>query len=189
MKSTGFRCSVVFLAILAPAVAAAQREEPVLIFEHRKIAVVVPSGFSFASARDRAGLVNLDLADAEKAVNLHVVFLPDPEGLALPARSRTERIVELFDDLVAGSVEKAMRFEELEPRTGVGTYCVFTDAKLAAQANFPPGEYLHLTVGVKGWRGVMVVFRLFSNDTNSASYRAALKLLRESVEEKPVPLR
>lgn len=189
MKSMGWRLGPLFLATVVAVSAAAQRDEPVLIFESRKVSVAVPTGFTFASARDRAGLVNLDLADTEKAVNLHVVFLPDPEGQAMTARSRKERMVELFDELVAGSVEKAMQFEELEPRTGVGTYCAFTDAKLVGQTTFPPGEYLHLTVGVKAWRGVMVVFRLFSNDLKSPAYQAALKLLRESIEEKPVPLR
>jgi len=34
-----------------------------------------------------------------------------------------------------------------------------------------------------------VVFRLFSNDITSEAYRAAMRVLRESVEERPVPLR
>jgi hypothetical protein len=189
MRFSGFLFSILFFFAMSAGFAAAQRDEPVLIFDSRRVSVAVPAGFTFASARDRAGLVNLDLADAEKSVSLQVVFLPDPEGQAMTPRSRKERMVELFDDLVAGSVEKAMRFEELEPRTGAGTYCAFTDAKLVGQTTYPPGEYLHLTVGVKAWRGVMVVFRLFSNDLKSAANQAALKLLRESIEEKPVPLR
>jgi hypothetical protein len=35
----------------------------------------------------------------------------------------------------------------------------------------------------------MVVFRLFSQDLKSDSHLAALRVLRESVEERPVPLR
>lgn len=82
-----------------------------------------------------------------------------------------------------------MQFEELEPKTGAGTYCVFTDAALVGRSTLPPGEYLHLTAGVKTWPGVVVVFRLFSNDVNSSEYRAILTMLRESLQEKPVPLR
>ncbi len=172
-----------------PSYAAAQREESVLLFEHRKVSVAVPPGFTVTRSRDEAGLVNLELAGAGQRVSLHLVFVPDPEGGALPARARKERMVELFESFVAGSEEKAMRFEELEPRRGAGTFCVFTDTSLVGRTDPPPGEYLHLTAGLKAWPGVMVVFRLFSPDTTSADYLAGLKLLRESVEERPVPLR
>jgi hypothetical protein len=96
---------------------------------------------------------------------------------------------EMFDEYVASSTEKAMQFEELDPQTGAGTYCVFTDANLASQEKRPAGEYLHLTTGIKAWPGVVAVFRLFSNDTRSAEYQALLKMLRESVEEKAGPLK
>jgi len=66
---------------------------------------------------------------------------------------------------------------------------VFTDAKLRGRSSLPPGEYLHLTVGLKAWPGVVAVFRIFSQDTTSAEYQAILGLLRESVEERAVPLR
>jgi hypothetical protein len=177
------------LASSVPLTAAAQREESVLIFENRRVAVAVPPGFSFASSQDEAGLINLNLADSGNKVSLHVVFVPDPEERATQARARKEKMVELFKGFVASSVEQAMRFEELEPRRGAGTYCVFTDAGLVGRPSFPPGEYLHLTAGVKAWQGVIGVFRLFSNDTTSAEYLAMLKLLRGSVEERPVPLR
>jgi hypothetical protein len=36
---------------------------------------------------------------------------------------------------------------------------------------------------------VMVVFRLFSQDAAGPAHRAAWNVLRESVEERPVPLR
>jgi len=177
------------LASVAPGFAAAQREESVLIFENRKVVIAVPPGFTYARLPDEAGLPNVNLADAGNKVSLNLVFVPDPEGLTSPARARRERMFELFANYVENSVEKAMRFEELEPRLGAGTYCVFTDASLVGRTSLPPGEYLHLTAGLKVWRGVVVVFRLFSNETSSAEYQAGLKLLRASVEEKAVPLR
>ncbi len=179
----------VFLLVAGLALAAAQREEAVTILDGRRVSVAVPPGFSFSPDRDAAGLVHVQLVRAEPRVSLDLLFLPDPDGQAATARARRERMVELFNDFVADSVEKAMRFEELDPRRGAGTYCVFTDAKLVGQAELPPNEYLHLTCGVKSWPGVMVVFRIFSNDTSGAGYQAAVRLLRESVEERPVPLR
>lgn len=174
---------------VALAVAAAQREELVSILDGRRVSVAVSPGFAFKQERDAAGLVQVQLTHAGQRVNLDLLFVPDPDGQAGTARSRRERMVELFNDYVADSVEKGMQFEELEPRRGAGTYCVFTDAKLRGRTELPPGEYIHLTCGVKAWPGVMVVVRLFSNDTSGAAYQAAMRLLRESVEERPVPLR
>ena len=189
MKISLFSLLVCLGATVGSGSAAAQRVESVLIFENRKVAVVVPPGFTYTRLQDEAGLPNLNLAAAENKVSLNLVFVPDPEGLAAQARARRERMFELFANFVETSVEKAMRFEELEPRLGAGTYCVFTDASLVGRTNLPPGEYLHLTAGLKVWRGVVVVFRLFSNETSSAEYQAGLKLLRTSVEERAVPLK
>jgi hypothetical protein len=171
------------------ALAGASREESVLIFESRKVAVAVPAGFEVKTERDEAGLGHVHLADRGKKTSLDLVFVPDPEGDTLRTRGRMEKIVGLFDRYVAGSVEKAMQFEELEPRRGAGTYCVFTDASLVGRTDLPPNEYHHLTVGIKAWPGVMTIIRLFSQDRTSPEYQALLRVLRESVEERPVPLR
>jgi hypothetical protein len=178
---------IVWLLPVAAALAAAQREEAVMLFDNRKVVVAVPPGFSFASQKDEEGLVQLTLAAAEGKLSLQILLIPDPDERSTQARTRKERMVELFNGYVEDSVEKGMRFEELEPRQGAGTYCVFTDAKLVGQESLPPNEFLNLTAGLKAWRGVLVVFRLFSNGTTSAEYRAALALLRNSVEERSAP--
>lgn len=186
-------CVLLFLSLVVglpvASFAAAQREEHVAIFDGRKVSVTVPSGFTYESGEDTAGLVNVNLATADGKVSVHLVFAPDSGGENSPARARKEHMVEFFNSYVAGSVEKAMRFEELEPRRGAGTYCVFTDASLVGRTELPPNEFLHLTAGVKTWPGVLVVFRLFSQDTSGKDYTAALRLLRDSVEERAVPLR
>jgi hypothetical protein len=56
------------------------------------------------------------------------------------------------------------------------------------RTDLPPGEYLHVTAGLKAWPGVVVIFRFFSNDTDSPGYQAIMKMLRESLQEKSVPL-
>lgn len=178
-----------FFLTAAFTAAAPKREETVFIFDNRRLAIAVPEGFTYKSARDEQGLVAVQLAAPKDAVTLHLVFIPDAEGEFSGARARKEKMVELFQEYVESSVEKAMQFEELEPRTGAGTFCVFTDAKLVGKTEYPPGEYLHFTTGLKVWPGALAVFRLFSNDTTSPEYRAAMKVLRESVQERPVPLR
>jgi hypothetical protein len=189
MKTLVSLFGLLALAAGAEVRAGVQREEAVLIFESRKVSVGVPTGFTATTNRDEAGLVQVHLAEAGKKATLDLIFVPDPEGEALRSRGRKEKMVELFNTYVEGSVEKAMRFEELEPRRGAGTYCVFTDANLVGKTELPPNEFRHLTVGIKAWSGVLTIVRLFSQDTTSAQYQALLKLLRESVEERPVPLR
>jgi hypothetical protein len=149
----------------------------------------VPPGFGVERPAAPAAPPEVRLRHAAGQVSLDLAFLPDPEGQAATPRARRERLVELFEEHVAASVEQAMRFEELEPRRGAGTWCLFTDRALVGRAELPPNEYRLLAVGVKVWPGVMVVFRLFSQDADSPAHRAALGILRESVEERPVPLR
>ncbi|MEY4090507.1 MAG: hypothetical protein RJB55_2778 [Verrucomicrobiota bacterium] len=171
------------------ATAAVQREEAVTLPNGSRVSIAVPAGFKFEQARDAGGAPRAVLNAAEGKASLELSFLPDPDGKALRLRGRNELMVEFFQEYVAGSVEKAMEFTELSPRRGAGTLCVFTDAALVGKTDLPPNEYHHLTVGIKAWEGVMVVFRLFSQDAKSETHLAALRVLRESVEERPVPLR
>jgi len=171
--------------------AAAPKEEVVTIFEHRKIAIAVPDGFAFAHTEDSAGTITVKVTGPRDALDIQLVFMPDPEnGLVTSARTRKEFMVQAFQEFVASSVEQAMQFEELEPHVGAGTFCVFTDAALVGKPQLPPNDFLHVTAGLKAWRGGYTVFKLFSNDTISAEYLALLRMLRESVRELPVsPLR
>ncbi len=174
-------------AAVAPATEA--REEVFPLYEGRRAAVTVPPGYQAVLKRDPAGVIALELAAPHQRVTLSVVFLPDADDAVANARTRREKMFELFQEFVEASTEKAMRFEELEPRVGAGTYCVFTDARLVGKAPYPPGEYLHVTAGVKAWDGMIAVFKCFSNDTTSADYQTVLRLLRESLSEKAGPLK
>lgn len=175
------------LALVVGSSAAA--EETVPIFGGRRVSIEVPEGFRSELGRDPSGRVVVRLADAGDRHSLEIGFLPDEDGQWVRARGRRELMHELYAEYVDSSREKAMQFEELEPRSGGGTYCVFTDAALIGRADLPAGEYLHLTAGVKAWPGVGVTFRLFSQDVASSRYRELMRVLRESVWEKPVPLR
>ena len=184
-----FPLSCLAIAGLCAAVTVASHEETLSLFESRKVAINVPEGFDYATSKNDVGIQQVRLADPNHRVSLDIVFLPDPDSQYKQARARREMLNEQFGDYVDSSAEKGLQFEELEPRTGAGTYCVFTDAKLVGKTELPAGEYLHLTAGLKTWPGVLAIFRLFSNDTSSTEYQAAMKMLRESVQEKAVPLK
>jgi hypothetical protein len=178
-----------FAATLMAGATPKSREETVFLFENRKLTIAVPDGFEYVTGKDESGMITIKLADPRSKVSGEVKFLPDPEGKFANARARKELMHEMFFDYVESAKEKAMQFEELEPKAGAGTYCVFTDSNLVGKTTYPPGEFLHLTAGLKTWPGVVAVFRFFSNDTTSAEYQAVLKLLRESVQEKAAPLK
>lgn len=183
--------AIVLFSLLMPTLPAATsfREETLFLFENRKVVVAVPEGFTFEKSPEAAGVLRVLVADAQFRVSGEFRFLPDPENRFLQARPRKELMNEMFNEYVGASTEQAMQFEELDPRSGAGTYCVFTDAKLVGKSPLPAGEYLHLTVGLKAWPGVIAIFRIFSQDTTSPDYQAILKLLRESLEERAVPLK
>jgi len=162
------------------------RDETLILFEQRRVAIAVPAGFVFTSNKDEQGFITARLNDPKNKVTLQISFLPDSEGEYTTARGRKELMVKSFQQFVTGSVEQAMQFEELEPRAGAGTFCVFTDSSLVGKTKLPPGEYLNSTAGIKSWRGCFAVFTLMSNDTKSDEYRAAMKVLRESLSELPL---
>jgi hypothetical protein len=177
----------------AAALAAPQekaRDEVLVLFGQRRVTLAVPAGFMFSSDKDERGLITARLGDPQEKISLQISFLPDTAGEFATPRGRKEFLVQTFQRYVAGSVEQAMQFEELEPRAGAGTYCIFTDQDLVGKTSFPPGEYLHATTGLKTWRGCLAVFTLMSNSTSSDEYRAAMRLLRDSLVEPPLtPLR
>jgi len=163
--------------------APANRAEIVFLFENRKVAVEVPAGMNFSSHKNDYGIVSVRLGHRRDRVSIEVAFMPDRTDRFATARNRKEFLFETFQDYLSASVEQAMHFEELEPRMGTGTFCVFTDASLTGRKKLPRGEYRHTTTGLKHWPGVVAVFTVFSNDTDSKEYQAVMGLLRQSVDE------
>lgn len=171
----------------APATAREKaREEILVLFGQRRVALAVPDGFMFSSDKDERGMITAKITDPKEKISLQLSFLPDADGDFATARGRKEFMAQSFQQYVTGSVEQAMQFEELEPRAGAGTFCVFTDASLVGKTKLPPGEYLNSTTGIKAWPGCFAIFTLLSNDTTSHEYRAAMKVLRESLVERPL---
>lgn len=190
-----FALALLALLVAAPlaGTAALSREkarEEVLFLGERRVSLSVPPGFQYTSAKDERGLITARLTAPNERLSLELTFLPDPDGEYTTARGRKELMAQAFQHYVGRSVEQAMRFEELDPRSGAGTYCIFTDATLVGKKDLPRGEYHHVTTGLKSWRGSFALFTLFSQDTTSDDFLAAMKVLRESVVELPLtPLR
>jgi len=176
---------LIWLVLLCSTLGAAQkrRDATVFLFQNRKVTVAVPEGLGFQSSKNERGIISVRLGDPKNTINLQVSFLPDPEGRFASARDRKEFINETFHEYVAASVEKGMQFEELDPKVGAGTYCVFTDSSLVGKSSLPRGEFLQTTTGLKAWPGVVAVFTVFGNKTTSMEYLAVMNMLRDSVVE------
>jgi hypothetical protein len=185
---TLFRVAVLTLLFSAGLLSAKDQVESVFLFQNRKVTLNVPAGLGLSSSKDDNGMVTVLIADPKEKVSCQLMFLPDAEDFFASARNRKEFMNDKFQDRLKNSVEKAMQFEELDPKVGQGTYCVFTDHELVGKTKLPPGQFLISTAGIKSWPGVIAVFEIFSQDTKSKEYLAVLKMLRESLQEKQVPL-
>jgi hypothetical protein len=173
------------LLAAAPARAAKEYKETLFLFENRQVVFTLPAGFGFSTTKNDQGLFTVHIADAKKRVAMQMTFLPDAQSQLADSRSRKEFIFQNFQERVEPSVEKAMQFQELEPKTGAGTYCVLTDEALAAMKKVPKDEFRNSTIGLKTWPGVAAVFTVSSNGTATKEYQTVLALLREGIREVP----
>jgi hypothetical protein len=184
-----------FVVLAACAFGAAKRaaqekpEQSIPLTEGRSVLVALPDGFTMTPALDAGGVPQVHFGDRNGQISGELTFLPDSEGQFLDAFSRRELMHQAFQKFREDSVEEAMQFEELKPKIGQATYCVFTDRKLVGQTELPRNEFLNVTVGVKAWPGAVALFTIYSNGTKSADYSAVMTMLRESVHERVAPLR
>lgn len=184
-----------FLVFAAGALGAARRapqekpEQSIPLAEGRSVVVALPEGFTMTPAVDVGGVPQVHFRDRDGQISGELTFLPDAEGRFSTAFSRRELMHQMFQEFREDSVEEAMQFEELKPKVGQATYCVFTDRKLVGQTELPPNEFLNVTVGVKAWPGAVALFTIYSNGTKSSGYSAVMSMLRESVHERVAPLR
>lgn len=173
---------LISLIALACIVTASAKEETVTIYQQHRVSIDVPEGFTYSSQRDGRGIISVKLADPKSRIDLIVSFLPDTRGRLASETEQKNFIADACQHFAESSVEQSYGFEKLRPRVGSGLYCVFTDKDLVGK-RVPPGEYLHVTSGVKSWPGCFLVFTLMSNDTKSPEYETALRLLKDSFEE------
>ena len=162
------------------------KEESFPLYGDHRVTIDVPEGYTYDRAFSAEGVITVKISDPKRETILDLSFLPDPADRFATPRSRREFMFENFQTFVEGSVEKIMRFEDVTPRFGSVTLCVFTDANLVGKTELPPGEYLNATTGMKRWPGCAAFFTLLSNGIRSPAYETALKIITEGVhEEKP----
>jgi hypothetical protein len=180
---------VLLLALAAGHVASAKDKahDETLLLDTRRVTITVPEGFVFSSGRDDQGSLMAKVADVREKIDLQVRFQLDADSHLGTEAQQMEFLANICRQYVETSVEKGYEFKALTPREGSGTYCSFTDATLINRLPVPPGEFLHVTTGVKVLPGWLLVFTVLSNDTTSKEFQTALKLVKESFCEASPP--
>ncbi len=186
MKPSLLRLVLLALLPVATALRAGEDAENIILFQNHRVAIAVPRGFVYSSGRDDDGTIMTKISDPKEKNELQVSFRADPTSRLGTEQQQIDFLAQVCRSYAESSVEHSFDFKPLEPHSGTGTYCSFTDASLVG--NTPPkGEYLSVTTGVKVWSGWAIVFTLLSNDTAGKEYQTLLGLVKDSFEEKTAP--
>lgn len=179
VRLSTFRLALALLG-LAGLARGADAAKTLELYGGAKVAVELPAGWKLDSGANPDGLVSARIASADDRVSLQITFFPDLEGRMNSASDQRKLLGQVAESYAADSVEKEPKLLPLRPRFGGGYYCVFTDARLVGAAELPAGEYRHATAGLRTSAGWFGLFTLFSQDTDTDDYRAALDLVRNS---------
>src|SRR5215813_6748006 len=106
------------------------------------------------------------------------VFASPADADSLKTQAEIEAAVKKMSaSYVEGSVEKTNTVRRLQPKSGAGAYCVFTDADLAGVAQLRPGQFRHITLGLVKVGDYVFIVRGYSNSKDGDDYKAMLSVL------------
>jgi hypothetical protein len=177
-RATPGRPGLLLAAALALGTGGQAADVPLELPEGERVVVVVPEGWKLARDRGENGVVTARLTDPGERLSLHLTFLPHLDGRLAGEEAQARVLGELIEPYLAHAVEKEARLQPLRAHRAEGFYCLFTDARLVDRRELPPDEYRHATVGLRVAERWFAVFTLFSQDTTSAEYRAALRVVQ-----------
>ena len=170
------------IAALSLLAATATSERTITIFEERTIAVTVPEGWTFDESRNAAGVQTISMVDPSGEIHLEASFIPD-SGNRLASQEALEEEMKLaFGDMLQGAVEKDYKFVFGKTFDGLEGHMIFTDKKLVGK-KIGDDERRLATVGIRRWPGVFMLFTVLSNQTESAAYKAAMRVITRDIRD------
>ena len=170
------------LPILLAATSGVAADRTVTIFEGRVIAVSVPEGWTFEEHRSEMGVQTVSLVDPSGEIHVDASFIPDAEN-RLASRQALENEMKLaFADLLEGAVENDFKFVFAKTFDGLEGHMVFTDKSLVGKAVGKDDRRL-ATSGIRRWPGVFMLFTVLSNQTDSAAYKVAMKVITRDIRD------
>jgi hypothetical protein len=169
--------------LMLAATTQAQRVETVSIPGGHRIAVLVPPGYSYKVDRDSVNNAAVYMENPVWQISIKAYLITESDPAVTSGDWQRDHLMSRMADAFSEAKESDYNFKPLGPSKGTGTYCVLSDSKYKTGDTLPPGEYVYMTGGVKGWRGCYVYFQIMSNDLTTPEYAEALDLFRTSFEE------
>jgi hypothetical protein len=166
--------------VLGISAVSAQSDETVTVPGRNRISIFVPPGYSFTVERDADKNASVRMENPVWPIALTAFIIAEADPAIVTEEWQRNELISRVAGALADAKEKDYNIQPFHPVSGTGVYCVFTDARYKKAADLPAGEYMHLTGGVKAWRGCYVFFQIMSNDLTSPEYREAFQLFETS---------
>src|SRR5262249_24559087 len=124
----------------------------------------------------------VELSEPTGDVVLAFSFFPDSTHRLSTRAAIEHEMHRAYDSYLSNAVEKSLQIEFVTTSDGLVGYTTLTDRKFVSR-DVPQGERLYLTVGIRSWNGVFVVFTLESNHRDSSRYKKALDLVLSGLRQ------
>lgn len=175
------RVVVLLLLLLATGeFVVAQTEQSVTIPGRHRFSILVPAGYSFRVERDRMDNAAVFMENPVWGISITAFLITDRERPITTTEWQRNELISRVANALSQAKEPDYNIQPLHPVSGTGVFCIFTDGTYKRVEDLPPGEYLHLTGGIRSWRGCFVFFQIMSNDLTSPEYREAFGLFETS---------
>lgn len=175
--------SAVTIALLFVCSAALAESKSITIFENRKLTVDVPDSWTFDFSTEKETGVQTLMLDQPNGIKLVASFLPDSENTLAKKDAMAALMKQAFSGMLEGAVEKEINVSFADAVDGYEGHTIFTDKKWVGRASLPATEWRYATAAVRRWPGVMAMFTILSNETDSASYKQALGVMRSGIRQ------
>ena len=147
-----------------------------------KLAIRIPAAWQQSVIQPKPELPpTVKLTTVANTVSLQITFVPDTEGRFVTKESVDQAATEGNQQYVAGSVEKSISLTQLVSNSVRGCYATFTDADLAGVTAPKNGQFRIAVSGVFVIKKQVAAFTLLSNNTTSAEYQQALKIVTDGI--------
>lgn len=172
---TAWWCGVV-LALAGGVVDVSARPRTFVAADGVRMKTDVPAGYSFETDTTQDGQLYIRMENPVWPIFVAVVFAPES---LVPAKTEEEQrnlLVTQAAEILAQSKEQDYHFLPLNPVSGSGVYCVFSEPGSRKPEDLKPNEFLHIVAGVKTVRGVVMYFRIMCNDITTPEYQEIFDL-------------
>lgn len=175
--------AVIAAAQLSAGFALAQVQRTLALPSGPKFSITVPMGYSYQADFDQDGNSRVIMENPVWEIKMVALVIAERDPKITTADWQKDTLITLMAAALPLAKETDYNFKPLNPRTGTGTYVQFTDAELKKGDKLNPGEFLHLTGGIRAWRGVFVHFQILSNDLQSEEFREVMDLFKTRFEK------